>query len=46
LYQVPEHDLVSFSAAPAVLVLVAVCASLIPMRRAAGIDPARSLREG
>jgi putative ABC transport system permease protein len=45
LYKVPEHDALSFSAAPAVLVVVAIGASLIPMNRAAAIDPARSLRE-
>jgi hypothetical protein len=45
LYEVPEHDPLSFSAAPVVLVLVAVCAALMPMSRAAAIDPARSLRQ-
>jgi putative ABC transport system permease protein len=46
LFQVPEHDPVSFGLAPAVLVLVALCASLLPTSRALRIDPANSLREG
>lgn len=46
LYGVAEHDLVSFSIAPLVLVTVAIFASLFPMYRAVRIDPAKSLREG
>ncbi len=46
LYGVTEHDLASFSVAPAVLVGVAIFASLVPMYRAVRIDPAKSLREG
>lgn len=45
LYGVAAHDPVSFSIAPAVLVMVAVPASLLPMWRAVRIDPAESLRE-
>ena len=46
LYGVAGHDLVSFSLPPVVLVAVGLLASLLPMVRAARIDPARSLREG
>ena len=46
LYGVASHDAVSFSLPPAVLIVVALLASLLPMIRAARIDPARSLREG
>ena len=46
LYGVATHDLVSFSLPPAVLITVALLASLLPMFRASRIDPARSLREG
>ena len=46
LYGVAGHDAVSFSLPPAVLIAVALLASLLPMVRAARIDPARSLREG
>jgi putative ABC transport system permease protein len=46
LYGVTEHDLVSFSIAPVVLVSVTIFASLFPMYRAVTIDPAKSLREG
>ena len=46
LYGVAEHDLVSFSIPPVVLVTVAILASLFPMYRAVRIDPAKSLREG
>jgi putative ABC transport system permease protein len=45
LFGVAIHDVVSFSVAPAVLMAVAVFASVSPMVRAARIDPARSLRE-
>ena len=40
------HDPISFSLPPIVLALVGLMASLLPMLRAAHIDPARSLREG
>jgi predicted permease len=46
LYGVASHDIVSFSLPPAVLITVALVASLLPMARAARVDPAKSLREG
>jgi predicted permease len=46
LYGVAEHDPVSFSIPPVVLVAVAILASLLPLYRAIRIDPAKSLREG
>jgi putative ABC transport system permease protein len=46
LFEVPEHDPLSFGMAPAVLVLVAICAGLLPAWRAMRIDPSHSLREG
>jgi putative ABC transport system permease protein len=46
LYGVAIHDVVSFSLPPAVLITVALLASLMPMVRAARIDPAKSLRDG
>jgi cell division protein FtsX len=46
LYGVPTHDILSFSVPPAILITVALLASLLPMVRAAHIDPAKSLREG
>src|SRR5262249_6821042 len=41
LYGVAEHDPVSFSMAPVVLVAVAMLASILPMCRAVRIDPAQ-----
>ena len=46
LYGVAEHDLLSFSIPPIVLVTVAILASVFPMYRATRIDPAESLRVG
>jgi len=46
LFGVGSHDLLSFSLPPAVLIAVALLASLLPMLRAARIDPAKLLREG
>jgi predicted permease len=46
LYGVAGHDAVSFSLPPVVLIAVALLASLLPMVRAARIDPVKSLREG
>lgn len=46
LYGVASHDVVSFSLPPAVLMTVALLATLLPMVRASSIDPAQSLREG
>lgn len=44
LYDVPSFDLVSFGAALALLVSVAVAAALLPARRAARVDPLTALR--
>lgn len=46
LYGIPGHDPVSFSLPPVVLVAVGTLASLLPMLRAARMDPVKSLREG
>jgi ABC-type antimicrobial peptide transport system permease subunit len=46
LYGVGGHDALSFLAPPVALVGVGLMASLLPMIRAARIDPAISLREG
>lgn len=44
LFGVEALDAVSFVAAPAVLLLVALAACLVPAMRAAGTDPAIALR--
>ena len=44
LYGVTPHDLVSFAVVAAVLLLVALVASIVPARRAARVDPVRVLR--
>ena len=44
LYQTESHDLVTFAAVPAVLVLIALAACVLPARRAARVDPAPILR--
>jgi len=41
---VTAHDAVAFSAAPPILLLVALAACLVPARRAASADPAEALR--
>jgi len=46
LYGIGGHDAFSFLTPPIALVGVGLLASLLPMIRAARIDPARSLREG
>jgi len=46
LYGIAGHDPISFSLPPIVLTAVGLLACLLPMLRAARIDPARSLREG
>ncbi|HVS15581.1 MAG TPA: ABC transporter permease [Thermoanaerobaculia bacterium] len=45
LYQVGRFDPVTFVAVPLLLLAVAAAASGIPAHRAAGIDPARALRD-
>jgi ABC-type antimicrobial peptide transport system permease subunit len=44
LYGVTPHDLVSFAAVAALLIVVAAIASIIPARRAARVDPVEVLR--
>jgi predicted permease len=46
LFGVDGHDVASFALPPLVLAGAALLASLLPMWRAARMDPARSLREG
>ncbi len=46
LYGVPPRDLVTFLAAPLVLLLVAAIACFFPAMRATAIDPNHALREG
>ena len=46
LYGIRRFDPPTFAAASAVLVIVAIAACLGPARRAAGVDPAVTLREG
>jgi predicted permease len=44
VYQVTPRDVLSFISAPLVLLIVALAASYIPARRAAGVDPMSILR--
>jgi putative ABC transport system permease protein len=44
LFGVEPLDALSFSAAPAILFVVAACACVLPASRAASTDPARALR--
>jgi predicted permease len=44
LYQMSPLDPISFVAAIAVMIVVSVCAVLVPARRAASIDPMQALR--
>jgi putative ABC transport system permease protein len=44
LYGVTAHDVVTYTAVPVILVIVAVVACIAPARRAARLDPVRVLR--
>ena len=44
LYEIAPADPVALTAVPAALILVAVCAALIPASRATRIDPLVALR--
>jgi predicted permease len=44
LFEIESTDMTTFTLIPIVLLLVAVAASYVPARRAAGIDPSVSLR--
>ncbi|HEX6324428.1 MAG TPA: ABC transporter permease [Vicinamibacterales bacterium] len=46
LFGIEPLDPVSFAVAPAVLLLVALAACVLPAARAAGVEPAEALREG
>jgi len=46
LFGVGGHDPASFLVPPVLLVAIGLLAGLLPMLRAAHIDPATSLREG
>ena len=45
LYGVPPSDLISLVAAAVVLSMTAMAACYVPARRAASVDPARTLTE-
>jgi putative ABC transport system permease protein len=44
LYGVSSFDPITFVAVPALLLLVTIAACLVPARRAANVDPMRTLR--
>jgi hypothetical protein len=45
LFGVGSRDPVTFALAPAALLVVALCACLVPAFRAAAVDPAETIRE-
>jgi ABC-type lipoprotein release transport system permease subunit len=45
LYELEPRDPATFAATAALLLAVALVASLLPARRATGVDPAEVLRE-
>jgi ABC-type antimicrobial peptide transport system permease subunit len=45
VYGVDVHDLGTFAASPAVLIVAAVAATLVPARRAARVQPVEVMRE-
>jgi hypothetical protein len=45
LYGVGPHDLETFVLAPAILLVVSVAATYVPVRRAMHVDPAVVLRD-
>lgn len=46
LYETGARDPVAFTTAPGLLLIVALAAAWLPARRAARVDPARSLQDG
>ena len=44
LYGLPPFDVASFAVAAAVILVIAVAASLIPASRAAAVEPSEALR--
>jgi ABC-type antimicrobial peptide transport system permease subunit len=44
LYQISSHDPVTFVLTPALVILVAVVANLLPARRATKVDPVSALQ--
>jgi len=46
LVNVRPTDPVTFAAVAAVLLVVALCAALVPARRAAGLSPTHALQSG
>jgi ABC-type antimicrobial peptide transport system permease subunit len=44
LFGITQYDTVAFAIAPAVLIVVALAACLVPAWRAAAVDPAEALR--
>jgi putative ABC transport system permease protein len=44
LFDVQPHDATTFVVAPTALAIVALLATMVPARRAAGVDPARAMK--